>query len=99
MLQRRVDTIVLGCTHYPFAIPMIEKIAGSSVRVIDPAPAVAAQVGRLLAAREMCSPLPGPAMVRYLTTGEREAFEALLPKLLGETGRVDTLHWEEHSLH
>jgi glutamate racemase len=48
MLERGIDTIVLGCTHYPFAIPLIQEIAGAGVRVIDPAPAVARQVRRLL---------------------------------------------------
>ena len=50
MLARGIDTVVLGCTHYPFVIPLIQSIAGPGVRVIDPAPAVARQVGRLLAA-------------------------------------------------
>jgi glutamate racemase len=48
MLDRGIDTIVLGCTHYPLVIPLIQEIAGPQVRVIDPAPAVARQVRRLL---------------------------------------------------
>ena len=48
MLAKGIDTVVLGCTHYPFVIPLIEEIAGPGVRVIDPAPAVARQVARLL---------------------------------------------------
>ena len=46
--EKRIDTIVLGCTHYPYVIPMIRKIVGPEIRIIDPAPAVARQVGRLL---------------------------------------------------
>src|SRR5919109_1470931 len=41
MLEKNIDTIVLGCTHYPFVIPLIQQIVGERVRVIDPAPAVA----------------------------------------------------------
>jgi hypothetical protein len=52
MLAKGIDTVVLGCTHYPFVIPLIQKIVGAKVRVIDPAPAVARQVGRLLEADE-----------------------------------------------
>ena len=48
MLAQQIDTIVLGCTHYPFVIPMIEELSGPSVHVIDPAPAIARQVRRLL---------------------------------------------------
>ena len=45
------DTNVLGCTHYPFLRPVIERIAGPGVRVIDPAPAVARQVLKILRER------------------------------------------------
>src|SRR5512147_1224605 len=48
MLEKNIDTVVLGCTHYPFVIPLIQRIVGENVRVIDPAPAVARQTGRLL---------------------------------------------------
>ena len=41
LLDARADRIVLGCTHYPFLRPVIEKIAGPDVEIIDPAPAVA----------------------------------------------------------
>ncbi len=49
-LTKNIDTVVLGCTHYPFVIPLIEQIVGKNVRVIDPAPSVAKQVKRLLEA-------------------------------------------------
>jgi glutamate racemase len=48
LLDAGADTIVLGCTHYPFLQPVIQRIAGPDVRVIDPAPAVAQQVLRVL---------------------------------------------------
>lgn len=41
LLDAGVDTIVLGCTHYPFLIDVISKVAGPGIRIIDPAPAVA----------------------------------------------------------
>lgn len=47
MLEQGIDTVVLGCTHYPFVIPLIREIVGPTVRVIDPAPAVARQARRL----------------------------------------------------
>ena len=48
LLDAGADTIVLGCTHYPFLRPVIERVAGPGVRVIDPAPAVARQVVKVL---------------------------------------------------
>ncbi|MBR0285489.1 MAG: glutamate racemase [Bacteroidales bacterium] len=48
LLDQGADIIVLGCTHYPFLQPVIERLAGPGVRVIDPAPAVARQTVRVL---------------------------------------------------
>ena len=56
LLDAGADTIVLGCTHYPFLRPVIERIAGPDVRVIDPAPAVARQLLRILEERGLCHP-------------------------------------------
>jgi glutamate racemase len=92
MLEKHIDTVVLGCTHYPFVIPLIQRICGESVRVIDPAPAVARQAERLLEAEGMKnSGVRG--RVRFYTSGEAARVEALLPKLLGEAGRVSRLNW------
>lgn len=41
LLDKGADTIVLGCTHYPFLSDLIRKIAGPDVAIVDPAPAVA----------------------------------------------------------
>ncbi len=48
MLERGVDTIVLGCTHYPFLTALIQSIAGPEVAIIDPAAAVARELRRRL---------------------------------------------------
>lgn len=48
MVKNNVDQIVLGCTHYPFFKPQIEKIVGNNVTVIDPAPAVVKHVNDIL---------------------------------------------------
>ncbi|WP_373497730.1 glutamate racemase, partial [Desulfococcus sp.] len=50
MLEKGADTIVLGCTHYPFLNPLIRAIAGPGITVIDPAAAVARELGRRLRA-------------------------------------------------
>ena len=48
LLDAGADKIVLGCTHYPFLRPVIERIAGPGVEVIDPAPAVARQTLKVM---------------------------------------------------
>jgi glutamate racemase len=47
ILERGADTLVLGCTHFSFLVPVIEAVAGPGVGIVDPAPAVARQVQRI----------------------------------------------------
>jgi glutamate racemase len=96
MLEKNIDTVVLGCTHYPFVIPLIMQIVGDAkhVRVIDPAPAVAKQAKRLLEAQGMTN-LPGAhASIRFFTSGNASAMKSILPILLGESGEVESVTWE-----
>ena len=48
MLRRGADQIVLGCTHYPFLTPVMERIVDGRAAIVDPSPAVARRVGQLL---------------------------------------------------
>jgi glutamate racemase len=93
MLEQGIDTVVLGCTHYPFVIPLIEEISGPGVRVIDPAPAVARQVERLLNERGLRSTGGSSGRLQIFTTGEPAPLASMLPALLGEENPVDRLHW------
>jgi glutamate racemase len=96
MLTRGIDTLVLGCTHYPFVRPLVENIAGPGVRVIDPAPAVARQTVRILQSLPRKHPIV-PLAAQYLTTGSAAAFQDLLPRLLegccGPDPRVEKIGW------
>jgi glutamate racemase len=93
MLEKGIDTVVLGCTHYPFVIPLIQQIVGENVRVIDPAPAVAKQTGRLLEAKGMRNNSGSRGEVKIFTSGNPEALKSLLPVLLGESGEVKKIEW------
>jgi glutamate racemase len=93
MLAQGIDTVVLGCTHYPFVIPLIEEISGPQVRVIDPAPAVARQVGRLLKERNLRSMRRASGALQVFTTGEPAPLAGMLPALLGEASPVGQLRW------
>ncbi len=94
MLASGIDTVVLGCTHYPFAIPIIQQLVGPAVRVIDPAPAVARQVARVLTARGWLAEGGGPAPVRYITTADPAALAHPLQALLGATAPVEAAAWQ-----
>jgi glutamate racemase len=98
MLAEGIDTVVLGCTHFPFVIPMIEDIVGPEVRVIDPSPAIARQVERLLVANNLRSDDPNPGQVRNLTTGDPAQLAGLLPRLIGSPAVVSKLNWDQVSL-
>jgi glutamate racemase len=93
MLNAGIDTVVLGCTHYPFVIPQIKEITGPTVRVIDPAPAVARQVGRLLAADSQRSIIQTDGNVHYLTTGAPRHLKSMLSQLLEVESNVGRLNW------
>lgn len=93
MLEKGIDTIVLGCTHYPFVIPQIQHIAGPGVRVIDPAPAIARQTRRVLMSRNLLANSDGSPGVRFYTSGDVRRFQDLAAVLLGEPGEVRKVRW------
>ena len=93
MIEKNIDTVVLGCTHYPFVIPLIQQIVGENVRVIDPAPAVAKQTKRLLEAGGIANQLPARGTIRMFTSGDPVALESMLPILLGESSKVEKIEW------
>ncbi|MCR4569261.1 MAG: glutamate racemase [Bacteroidales bacterium] len=76
LLDAGADTIVLGCTHYPFLQPLIERLAGSEVKVIDPAPAVARQTVRILQERGIPTG-EGPFSVDLYFSGEPDSLERI----------------------
>jgi glutamate racemase len=97
MLEKKIDTVVLGCTHYPFVIPLIQEIAGENVRVIDPAPAVTKQVGRLLEAQGMRNDSGIRSSITFYTSGNPVELRSLLPTLLGADGDIQEVEWSADS--
>ncbi|HEU5099896.1 MAG TPA: glutamate racemase [Roseiflexaceae bacterium] len=82
LLAAGADTIVLGCTHYPFLESQIRKIAGPGVTIVDAAPAVARQAVRVLHERGLGYALAfRTGQITYATTGEPLSFATLLRQL------------------
>ena len=98
MLQEGVDTLVMGCTHFPFVIPLISKIAGNEVNVIDPAPAIARQVKRILGTRGLLTERKRAGEMMFWTSGDAEKMQVLLPKLIAVEAEVEQLRWKEGTL-
>jgi glutamate racemase len=98
MLDKGIDTVVLGCTHYPFVIPLIEDICGDQVRVIDPAPAVARQTQRVLKSGARLSAVTKNPTTGFFTSGEVSHFQSILKQLIGETHLANQVVWKDHKL-
>ena len=98
MIKQGVDTVVMGCTHYPFVIPLIQKITGPTVKVIDPAPAIARQVQRMLDARGWLPEAITLAGVEFITTGDVKEFTRLLPYFSKEPANIRNAAWTNDSL-
>lgn len=75
------DTLVLGCTHYPFLSRQIARAAGPHVALVDPAPAVARQLQRVLAERRLLCSRRAPGEIQYATSADPRALAALLARL------------------
>lgn len=95
MLDQGIDTVVMGCTHYPFVIPVIQSITGPDVRTIDPAPAIARQVRRLLDQRMLLNTNKDREKLEFYTSGDMDQLAALLPRLLGESGVISKVFWDD----
>ena len=93
MLAAGMDTLVLGCTHYAFLTDTIRSIVGNDVSIIDPAPAVARQVGRILDERDRRAPAAEGGGVRYHTTLDPERLELAIRDLTGTAPELPSLRW------
>lgn len=91
LIQKGADTLVLGCTHYPFLAPAIQEVAGPGVTILDASLPVARQVRRQLEARGLLSVRQDPGTVRFWTSGNPASVEPVISKLWGQAVRVEPL--------
>ncbi len=78
-----VDTVVLGCTHYPLLTGVISYVMGDSVSLVSSAEETAKDVYRALVSHELLSTDTAPPVHRFLATGDAERFEVLARRFLG----------------
>lgn len=78
MLEQNVDCLVLGCTHYPYLIPKIRKIAGNNIQIIDSGEAVAKQTKNVLLQENILNKEKSIACHQFFTNKNKEVLTAIL---------------------
>ena len=99
--EARVDTVILGCTHYPLVRPMLQRMLGPQVTLITTGGAIARRVECALDAADLSSPLTeGEGRYGFLCTGDPESFREIgtrfLQLPLGSVDRVVLTSTAEH---
>ena len=84
--EAEVDTVVLGCTHYPFVRDAIGRALGEGVKLVDSAPAIARRTSALLPEKA-----PGPGSFRLLTTGDAGTVGPVVARLWGSAVPVSAV--------
>jgi len=83
VVQPVVDTLLLGCTHYPLLRAVIERVAGSGVRVVDSAGTTALAVREVLASHRLVRSAGTPSH-RVFATGPTDRFRGVARTIFGE---------------
>jgi len=91
--RAEVDTLILGCTHYPLVAPMLQRILGRDVRLVSGGHAVAAAAQRTLERAGLARSQDGEGEYRFLCSGDVDSFRELgtrfLQMPLGEVEHVE----------
>ena len=84
LLNKGVDTLVLGCTHYPLLREQIAAICGPLVEVIDTAEPVARQLWRRLVLRGRLNPGPASGQSEYFSSGDTATVTRVARKIMAD---------------
>ena len=78
-----VDTVILGCTHYPIVRSVLQRALGREVTLVSSGQAIADEVERELSARRLDNEFDRRGSYRFLCTGDPEAFRSVAARSLG----------------
>ncbi len=78
MLKQNIDYLVLGCTHYPYLIPMLSKMLPKHVKIIDSGLAVAKQTKNILVNHDLLNQTSKKGIVNLYTNGDLDVINALV---------------------
>ena len=85
LIAADIDTLVLGCTHYPLLKPLLREVLGDDVRLIDSAEETAAETARTLAAADIAAPRDADPTYRFVASDDPLQFLQLGQRFLGDT--------------
>lgn len=85
LLAEEIDTLVLGCTHYPFLMPLIKEFVGEGVAVVDPACETVEELSALLEQHQLINDGSAEPARRYYVTGHAQSFYHVGTRLIGNT--------------
>ncbi len=91
ILERGVDTLVLGCTHYPFVKKIIAEEAGAEISIIDTGPAVAKQLQRQLSAQNLLNKAVNPGREAFWCSAPPSQTQKRIERLLQMPVQVQPL--------
>ncbi|GAB4340250.1 MAG: hypothetical protein OHK0038_19710 [Flammeovirgaceae bacterium] len=91
MLHAKVDQLVLGCTHYPFLIPAIQKIVKGQMNIIDPAPAIARRVQSLLKEHHLEAANTQIAQHQFYNSLDTKTMTSILEMIGFQSPKVEVL--------
>ncbi|MEQ8236778.1 MAG: glutamate racemase, partial [Syntrophomonadaceae bacterium] len=84
LLSQGIDTLVLGCTHYPFLAPVISQCAGQGVTLVDPACETVEELSEILRKGDLLNDHPGNKQRDFYVSGNDESFYIVGRMLLGD---------------
>ncbi len=84
LCQARIDTLVLGCTHYPLLAATIQQVVGAGVTLVDSGACAAQEVAALLEQRAAVAPPEAPPSTRFYVTDASDRFRSVATLCLGE---------------
>ena len=90
--QAQVDALVLGCTHYPLLKPLLQRVMGPGVRLIDSGEETAAVVGHVLDRNQLTAPEGAGATHRFAVSDDEARFRHVGARFIGERlGRAEVV--------
>ncbi len=91
MLDKGVDTLVLGCTHYPFVLQLIRQIAGDDIFIVDTGDAIARELQRQMHTLRLLSENHQAGSIQFWSTGNTAVVQPVMSRLWGEQINLNSI--------